>query len=227
MKKLIAFILIIALISSVLISCGDSGATDNTDNKTESNNTSAENNTASGEENNTENSADNDISNTENNNNKGNDNPDKTDNNINNNADNNTTTTKEKQEIKEEDITDINTAANVSVLKCNMGRNLSDSDLKDIEALCREKVGDKFISAEKRPGVEPALGFPTNADGEEIKAEIGDGITVYFLLLNEDEKNDVLSVIAVKYEFDFSKGSDYQKAVYQITFADIYRADLK
>jgi len=119
------------------------------------------------------------------------------------------------------------TSANVSLLKSNMGQTLTDADLKEIENICKEKVGDKFISIEKRQGIEPVTGFPTKENGEELTGNVGDGIVVTFKLLNDDEKSDIYSAIAIKFNFIHDFGMEYEKALYQMSFNDINRADIK
>jgi len=119
------------------------------------------------------------------------------------------------------------TSANATLIKCNTGKTVTEADLKDLEELCKGKIGDKFIKAEKRPGVEPVTGFPTNANGDELSADIGDAITLTFKLLTEEERSDIYLLIANKFDFIHDYGMDFENAVYQINISEIYRADLK
>jgi len=120
------------------------------------------------------------------------------------------------------------TSANVTLLKCNTGKTLSDTDLKEIEDAIKGIVGNKLIKTEKTAGVLPVTGFPTDEEsGKELISDVGDGLSITFKLLELAEQEDVLTVIANKCDFIHQYGMEFEKTVYQMTFADIYRADIK
>jgi len=117
--------------------------------------------------------------------------------------------------------------ANVTLFTCNTGKTLTEADIKEIEEIIRDIVGDKLMKIEKTPGVLPVAGFPTNQDGEEYVSDVGDGISAMFYLLELSEKEDITSAIAVKCGFIHLYGPDFEKTVYQISFVDKSRPDIK
>jgi len=119
------------------------------------------------------------------------------------------------------------TSANATLLKCNAGKILNDTDVKEIEEILKGIVGDKFVKIEKTAGVLPVLGFPTNENGDELISDVGDGLSVTFKLLEVAEQEDVMTAIANKCGFIHDFGYEFEKAVYQISFVDVYRADFK
>ena len=123
--------------------------------------------------------------------------------------------------------TTIDTSPNVTVLKCNIGKTLNDSDLKDIEELAKGVVGNKFKKAEINPGMVSISGLPTDESGEEIKFDIGDSVAITCLLLTEDERLDIFTAIANKYNFIHHYGYDAEQAMYQFSFADVYKPEYK
>jgi len=122
---------------------------------------------------------------------------------------------------------DVTIDNNVTLLKCNTGKTLNDALLKETEEIIKGVIGNKLISIEKTQGIEPVMGFPEDDDGNEIIVDVGDGILVTFMLLEENEKTDVMTAIANKFDFIHDYGFDFEKTVYIMEFNDIYRVDLK
>ena len=46
---------------------------------------------------------------------------------------------------------------NLTVINCNVGRAITDEDLREVEAIAIEIVGDRFVSAARTEGVAPAF----------------------------------------------------------------------
>jgi len=115
--------------------------------------------------------------------------------------------------------------SNITLMKCNTGKILNDSDLAETEEILRGIIGGKFMSIEKKQGTEPVLGYPTNENGEEIKVDIGDGLLITFKVLDENEKIDVMTAIANKFNFIHDYDFEFEHAVYQVEFNDIARSD--
>jgi hypothetical protein len=122
---------------------------------------------------------------------------------------------------------EVDTSANATLIKCNAGKTLDDDDLKAIEDACKTRIGDKFIKVEKREGMIPVLGLPTNEAGEELISSVGDGLTVTCRLLIDDEPADIITDISKRLNFIHDYGMEFENAVYQIEIKDVYRADLK
>ena len=110
---------------------------------------------------------------------------------------------------------------NATVIKCNAGKTLTDSDLQEVETIVKGKVGDKFKSAEKAEGFAPTLDLEkrgydeetlTNMSEEELNKliadTIGDRLIVTCLTLTEEEYADVYTAIAFHFEFDHENGKD-------------------
>ena len=121
----------------------------------------------------------------------------------------------------------VDTSANVTLIKCNAGKALDDEILKELEEACKARIGDKFIKVEKREGMDPVLGLPTNENGDELISSVGDGLTVTCRLLTEGEKMDMITDISKKLNFIHDYGMEFENTVYQIEIKDVYRGDIK
>ena len=123
--------------------------------------------------------------------------------------------------------TTVDNSFNATVIKSNIGKTLTESDLKDIEELVKGIIGDKLKTVEKKPGIEDIKGLPLDENGEEIDFDIGDSVAITCLLLTEDESLDVLTAIAIKYNFIHDYGYEAEKAMYQHSFTNIYKSEFK
>jgi len=99
-----------------------------------------------------------------------------------------------------------------TVIECNVGQTLSDSDLKEIENIVRGIVSDKFISAEKAEGFAPMLNLEArgydieNMSEEEYESTrrdlIGDRLILTCAPLTEDEWLKIYTAIAEHFDFE-------------------------
>ena len=129
--------------------------------------------------------------------------------------------------IKKDTMQEADRTPNITLLKCNLGRSIGDSDLIKIEEIARGIIGDNFIKIEKNPGMLPKTGFPTFENGEEIVSDVGDSITITFRLIETEAQNDVITAIANEYNFIHDYGYEFEKVVYQINFENKYDPNLK
>ena len=91
----------------------------------------------------------------------------------------------------------VDNAPNITIMSYNMGKTLTDADLSDIETFVKSISGDKFQSIKKGQGYVPAVGNPTDANGNEILP--GDSITLTFSVLDQTSRDDIFNRLAVKY----------------------------
>jgi len=105
---------------------------------------------------------------------------------------------------------------NLTVIKCNAGKTIGDSDLRDVENIVRNIVGDKFLSAEKTEGFAPMLNLeargydienmPEDEYEKTRKDLIGDRLVITCLMLTEDEWLDIYTAIALHFDFELADG---------------------
>ena len=86
---------------------------------------------------------------------------------------------------------------NVTLFKCFMGKSLTEADLEEIKEVLNKTTGDKIIDISIGIGVLPQNYTHTDSSGETF--ETGDGITVTFSVLTDDEKLNVFNALAAKY----------------------------
>ena len=109
---------------------------------------------------------------------------------------------------------------NSTVIKCNVGQSLSETDLKDVEDIVKNIVGDKFRTAEKVDGFAPMLDLLQHGysedDLENMNEEeyerikqgiVGDRLIITCLILTEDERMDIYNEIAVHFSFNHLYGN--------------------
>ena len=91
---------------------------------------------------------------------------------------------------------DVPVNLNVTLFKCFMGQTINENDLDEIKKALTDAVGDKILDISKGD-----IYFPANnnydEDGELI--DMGDGVTVTFMILSDAEKASVFSILAEKY----------------------------
>ena len=110
-----------------------------------------------------------------------------------------------------------------TVIKCNVGQLLSDSDLKDVESMVKNIVGDKFKSVEKAEGFAPMLDLEARgydvenmSDEEYEKASrdlVGDRLIVTCSLLTEDESLEIYSAIASHFNFELTSNKLHNREI--------------
>ena len=111
---------------------------------------------------------------------------------------------------------EVYTKANVTLFKCFIGKDLTEADIGEIKGVLAGAVGDKILDIDIGIGVLPQNYEPTGSDGEKLNT--GDGITVTFSVLDEEEKLSVFNALADKYGIT----PDY---LWEGLGKDIYRAD--
>ena len=87
-------------------------------------------------------------------------------------------------------------SATVTVMKLYMGKTIGDSDLKNIEIIVKDIIGDKFESVEKGAGIIATTDM-TNEFEEVI--DPGDAITITCDVLETREKEDIFNMLAIEY----------------------------
>jgi hypothetical protein len=85
--------------------------------------------------------------------------------------------------------------ANITLFKCHMAKEITDSDLADIKKIIEAAVPGKYIDIAK--GSIPYKESLTGEDEEEIY--LGDSVTVTLSVLTEEEKVAVFSAVAKEY----------------------------
>ena len=86
--------------------------------------------------------------------------------------------------------------ANITLFKCHMGREVTDSDLSDIKNMINQATGDKVL--EIVLGSIPYKESLTDENEEEIY--LGDSVTITLSILTEEEKVAAFSAIAKEYK---------------------------
>jgi len=105
---------------------------------------------------------------------------------------------------------------NVTLFRCFTGKNLTEADLDEIKEVLNGAVGGKVLDIKIGIGVLPQNYTHTAENGEEL--ETGDGVTVTFSVLTDDEKLSAFNALADKYKIT----PDY---LWEGLGRDIYRAD--
>ena len=106
--------------------------------------------------------------------------------------------------------------ANVTLFKCHMGKEITDSDLDEIKEAIQGALGYNVLEIKK--GSIPYIQNPTNREGEETY--VGDSITLTLSVITDDDKVKLFELLAEKYNITLDyliEGMGY----------DIYRPDYK
>jgi hypothetical protein len=111
---------------------------------------------------------------------------------------------------------EVYTEVNVTLFRCFLGKDLTEADIGEIKEVLAGAVGDKVLDISIGIGVLPQNYEPTGSDGEKLNT--GDGITVTFSVLDDEEKLSVFNALADKYGIT----PDY---LWEGLGKDIYRAD--
>ena len=84
----------------------------------------------------------------------------------------------------------------VTVMKYYMGKTIDNSDLKNIEKLVKDIVGNKFEKVEKGAGIVATTDM-TGYDGEDV--DPGDAITITCAVLETKEMEDIFNMLVMEY----------------------------
>jgi len=105
---------------------------------------------------------------------------------------------------------------NVTLFKCHIGKEITDTDLDEIKELANNILGkNKVLEIEK--GSIPTIQYPpTDENGEKI--DLGDSLTITFSVLDDQQKGEFFTALANKYGITGD---------YLIQFNNISRADYK
>ena len=87
--------------------------------------------------------------------------------------------------------------ANITLFKCYMGKEINDTDLKDIKEIANSVTDNKVIDIEKGAIAGTQLEFDEN--DEIIYNDYGDSVTITFIVLDDEEKSKVFTALANEY----------------------------
>ena len=87
---------------------------------------------------------------------------------------------------------------NVTLFKCHMEKEITDSDINDIKEIIKNAIGDKIIEISK--GNMPMSNYNYDEDGNLI--DFGDIINITFKKLDESERTAMFNALITKYGLD-------------------------